>query len=66
MARRKIVNIMTCPFCNQHVYYWPNYCPRTSCDFGNVGWVQTKRGTRIYFHNSCYWDDVRSRNDGKE
>ena len=55
---KKIHISMKCPFCNETVYYWKNCCASTNPDFGNVEFVQTKRGTKQYFHRSCYMKHV--------
>lgn len=52
---------MTCPFCNETVQYWPNYSRDTSRDYGNVEYSVTKRGTKQFFHRSCYYDNLKKR-----
>lgn len=58
MAARKRLWNKQCPFCFKDISYWPNCSPRTSSDYWDVAWTETKRGTRQFFHKSCYYADV--------
>lgn len=58
MSGRKNWNIQ-CPICGESVRYWPNCSETTSVDYWDAEWTVTKRGTRQFFHRSCYMSQTR-------
>lgn len=54
MRRAKTFEERKCPFCGEHVSYWPNCSPNTCEDYYDVAYSKTKRNTLIFFHKSCY------------
>lgn len=64
MARRRIFEERKCPFCNETVQYWPNCAPSTCKDYYEAVYSQTKRGTKIWFHKSCYLKNTRGAQNG--
>lgn len=60
MAKRITIVDMKCPFCEEYVQYWPNCSSSTCRDYGNVGWLLTRRGRKQFFYNSCFHNNTNT------
>lgn len=68
MARSKTIiepNGHKCVFCGEEVHYWANCCRSTCKDYGNAGYVITKRKSRLWFHNTCFRENAGKKSGEK-